>query len=161
MKKYVITDPCYILSEEDWKKCVEYAEKTVEEDKVEWSYIFKTAVETALTKFTNSSSWVKDTGFGDWTNILYGPNKDGYGEFCADAGMVCVCEVTDKVSAALEEIQNKKCFAIFEAEGPISVNFDTSDSNWTVVNIKDSAGNTWITMEPDKDEDEEEYWWQK
>lgn len=161
MKKYVVTDPCYILTHEQWHDCCEYADKTSKEDNVEWSYIFRMAVETALTKFTNSSSWVADTGFGDWTNILYGPNKDGYGEFCADAGMVCVCEVTDKVSAVLEKIPNKKSFAIFEAEGPISVDFNTDNSNWTVVNIKDSAGNTWITMEPDDGGDEEEYWWQK
>ena len=159
-KKYVITDPCYILPEEDWRKCCDYADKTSKEDNNDWSEIFHTAVEMALTRFTNASSWADSTGFGDWTNALWGPNVNGTGAFFADSGSVCVCEYTDKVAEALGDLTEKDGAAVFEAEGPIEVEFDRSDSSWTIVNIEDANGDCWhtdIPYDPDEDEEDEEW----
>lgn len=146
-KKYVITDPGYILPESEWKKCVEYAKKTSEEDNVEWDYIFRMAIEMALTKFTNGSSWVADTGFGDWINALdfnkdCSPNNQVKPEnelcFCADSGMVCVCELTPEAEAKLNEYPNKQIAAILSMPDTYNayVSFDTTDPHWTVLTAK-------------------------
>lgn len=146
-KKYVITDPCYILPESEWDKCIEYAEKTSKEDKVDWSYIFRMAVEMALTKFTNGNSWVESTGFGDWTNEMdfnrdCSPNNQVKAEnelcFCADSGMVCVCELTPEAEARLNGYPNKMLAAIFSMPDTYQaqVNFDRSNRDWTVVSVK-------------------------
>lgn len=156
MSRFVITDPCYILPEEDWRKCCDYADKTSKEDHEDWGYIFNNVVEMALTKFTNGSCWVSSTGYGDWTNALWGPKVDGSGGFFADAGMVCVCEYTAKVKEALGDLTEKGGAATFEAQGPLKVEFDRSDSDWTVVNIEDANGDCWHTDVPyDPDEDDE------
>lgn len=154
MSKYkVITDPCYILPEEEWKHCCDYADKTSKEDKVDWSYIFNRAVEMALTKFSGSNAWVERTGFGDWTNTVYGPSVVEFG-FAADSGMVCVCDYSEPVRAALENISDG-CAAMIETSGDITVEFDRSTSDWTVVYIRDEEGNEWHTSLPGEDEDEE------
>ena len=150
-KKYVITDPYYILPEEDRRKCCDYADKTSKEDHEDWSEIFHTAVEMALTRFTQGQAWVNSTLFGDWTNRMYGPNviQD---RFCADSGMVSVCEYNDKVKEATKDLP-EYCFAIIEADDDIKVSFDESVSDWCVVEIESSFGN--FHSEYPMEEDEE------
>ena len=154
-KRYVITDPCYILPEDLWDKCLSYADKTSKEDNTDWSGIFHTAVEMALTRFTKASSWADSTGFGDWNNCIHGPCVHYTGGFCADSGMVCVCEYTDAVAERIKDIIEKGCAALFDAEGPLKVNFNREDRDWTVVEIEDAEGNEWHTDIP-YDEDEED-----
>ena len=152
-KKYVITDPCYILGGTTWDECCKKCQELGEEN---WSENFSKIVQEALKDFTQGQAFVSDTGFGDWSNCLWGPNIDGTGAFFADAGMVCVCEYIGKVAKALGNLTEKDGAAVFEAEGPIEVEFDTSDSNWTVVNIEDANGDYWHTDIPcDEEEDEE------
>lgn len=154
-KRYVITDPCYILPEDEWNKCLSYADKTSKEDNVDWSEIFHTAVEMALTRFTNASSWAESTGFGDWSNCLHGPYVHHTGSFCADSGMVCVCEYTKAVEERINDMTiDNGCYALFDATGPLKVNFDRSERDWTVVEIEDAEGLEWHTDIP-YDEDEE------
>jgi len=153
-KQYVITDPCYILPEEVWDACLNRCE-VYSKDPI-WSAMFDHEVEVALKDFVQGQAFVCTTGFGDWNNTLYGPNVDGTGAFFADAGMVCVCEYIGKVSGALGNLVSKGGAAIFEADGPIDVEFDESDSDWTVVYITDKEGNEWHTHIPDDDEEEDE-----
>ena len=47
------------------------------------------------------------------------------------------------------------CYAVFETEGTISVEFDNSESDWHVAKIKSSNGDSWETDLPCDDEDEE------
>lgn len=150
-KKYVITDPYYILPEEDRRKCCDYADKTSKEDHEDWSEIFHTAVEMALTRFTQGQAWVNSTLFGDWDNVMYGPNviQD---RFCADSGMVSVCEYNDKVKEATKDLP-EYCFAIIEADDNIKVSFDESVSDWCVVKIKSSFGNFHSEYPAKEDED--------
>lgn len=154
-KRYVVTDPCYILPDTTWKECLEKCDEFASE--ANWSEVFNKEVEQALKDFTQGQAFVESTGFGDWSNTLEGPNVQGVGSFCADSGMVCVCELIGKVEQALGNIHDG-CVAIFDAEGPLKVDFDTSDSDWTVVNIEDAEGNCWNTSIPDDDEswDEED-----
>ena len=80
-------------------------------------------------------------------NALFG-SKGCIGYFGADSGMVSACKYTRKVANRLSGIFCG-CYCIFEAEGPLNVVFDTSNKQWTVVNIKDAVGNEFQTLMPD------------
>ena len=143
MKKYIVTDPCYILPQDTWSECCDKCQALGEEN---WSDNFSKIVQEALKDFAEGGQvFVSDTGFGDWSNCLYGPNTEEGCGFCADAGMVCVCAYTGKVPDALGNLVKYGAAAAFYAEGPIEVEFDTSDPNWTIVNIEDADGNCWCT----------------
>lgn len=138
MTKYVITDPCYITSEEVWDECLKDFSN------------FSKQISEHLTQVTGEPAYACDTGFGDWSNGLI--SKDGYvGAFGADSGMVCVCKVTDDIEDKLGSIFGA-CYCIFEAEGPLDVVFDTSDKSWTVVYIEDVTGNEWQSLTLDDEE---------
>lgn len=155
-KTYCITDPCYILPSEIWSECCDKAGDNDEG----WSERFYQHVTSALTEFVGTTAYADSTGFGDWNNCLWGPKVDGTGAFFADSGMVCVCEYTSKVAEALGDLTEKDGAAVFEAEGPIKVEFDRSDSSWTIVNIEDANGDCWHTDIPyDEEEDEEDEEW--
>lgn len=152
-KRYVVTDPCYILPDTTWKECLEKCDEFASE--ANWSEVFNKEVEQALKDFTQGQAFVESTGFGDWSNCLHGPYVHHTGSFCADSGMVCVCECIGKVQEALDSI-NDGCYALFDATGPLKVNFDRSERDWTVVEIEDAEGFEWYTDIPyGEDEDEE------
>ena len=135
MTKYVITDPCYIVDEKTWDKCIKDFPN------------FPKLIAEHLTKLTKEKAYASDTGFGDWSNGLI--SKDGYlGSFGADSGMVSVCKYTKKVDERLSGIF-AGCYCVFEADGPLDVVFDTSNKQWTVVNIKHAVGNEFQTLMPD------------
>ncbi len=80
-------------------------------------------------------------------------------DFFADSGMVCVCELTDNIKNHIDDNSNGKEFngmAVFETDKDITVEFDTSDSDWTVVKVIDkNTGQVLITSsEPYSDDDE-------
>lgn len=151
MSKYkVITDPCYILPESVWNACIE---KCKDYEDNEWTEQFNKAVEESLTLYSGCKAYVERTGFGDWTNTVYGPSIVEFG-FAADSGMVCVCDYSEPVRAALENISDG-CAAMIETSGDITVEFDRSTSDWTVVYIRDEEGNEWHTSLPGEDDDEE------
>lgn len=138
MTKYVITDPCYIVDEKTWDKCIKDFPN------------FPKLIAEHLTKLTKEKAYASDTGFGDWSNGLI--SKDGYlGSFGADSGMVSVCKYTKKVAERLSGIF-AGCYCVFEADGPLDVVFDTSDKQWTVVYIEDVLGNEFQSLTPDDEE---------
>lgn len=138
MTKYVITDPCYIVDEKTWDKCIKDFPN------------FPKLIAEHLTKLTKEKAYASDTGFGDWSNGLIG--NDGYiGSFGADSGMVSVCKYTKKVAERLSDIFCG-CYCVFEADGPLNVVFDTSDKQWTVVYIEDVLGNEFQSLTPDDEE---------
>lgn len=137
MTKYVITDPCYIVDEKTWDKCLKDFPN------------FPKLIAEHLTELTKEKAYASDTGFGDWSNALF-DSKGCVGYFGADSGMVCVCKYTRKVANKLSGIFGG-CYCIFEAEGPLNVVFDTSNKQWTVVGIEDVVGNEWSTLNADED----------
>ena len=138
MTKYVITDPCYIVDEKTWDKCLKDFPN------------FPKLIAEHLTKLTKEKAYASDTGFGDWSNGLI--SKDGYiGSFGADSGMVSVCKCTRKVAERLSGVF-AGCYCIFEADGPLNVVFDTSDKQWTMVYIEDVLGNEFQSLTPDDEE---------
>jgi len=151
-KKYVVTDPCYILSNEDWDKCCEIIHNGPD-DKNKW-IAFNQAIAGKLAEMTGEPAYVEDTGYGDWSNELYGPGVLNH-TFAADAGMVCVCLLTEEIEKKLNIKEHDSCVAVFEADELVKVTFNTDD-DWTVVNIVTDKG-LLVSKEPNEDEEDEEY----
>lgn len=62
--KYVVTDPCYILSDDKWDECCKFLDDSPK--------AFNEAVSKALTDLSGFPAFACDTGFGDWSNKIYG-----------------------------------------------------------------------------------------
>ena len=101
---------------------------------------------------------VAGTGYGDWANSLAcvkGPSRlvnDGC--FCADAGMVCFCELTPQVERALRDL-GPGAYAEIEAENPVC-EFDCADRDWTRIKITDGTS-VYMSEECDFFDDEDDY----
>jgi len=149
MTKYIITDPCYLLDDDTWQKCCDAAKLP----SGNWSDdIFNAYVADALKMLSGSEAWASETGFGDWSNSIQGTGTILQNEFAADSGMVCVCELNDKVEASMHDKYPTglgHCAAIIECTGPVKVEFNKDDSNWTVLYIRDSANNAFRSEEDD------------
>ena len=126
-----ITDPCYILPGDTWSEVV---------DKYNCdSDIFK-ALEKELEKISGAKAYVSSTGLGDWINEIYSeaPSKIINRRFCADSGLVCVCEVNEVSEECLKQYTTTAHMcAKVEVSDNYTVEFDQSDQFWTVVIIKD------------------------
>ena len=130
-KTLYITDPCYILPGDTWSEVV---------DKYNCdSDIFK-ALEKELEKISGAKAYVSSTGLGDWINEIYSedPSKIINRRFCADSGLVCVCEVNEVSEECLKQYTttDHMCAKV-EVSDNYTVEFDQSDQFWTVVIIKD------------------------
>lgn len=152
MKKYVVTDPSYILSNEDWDKCCEIIQYNGPDDKNKW-IAFNQAIAGKLAEMTGEPAYVEDTGYGDWSNEIYGPGVLNH-TFAADAGMVCVCLLTEEIEKKLNIKEHDSCVAVFEADELVKVTFNTDD-DWTIVNIVTDKGLI-VSSSPEEDEEDEE-----
>jgi len=74
----VITDPCYVVKDEDWGK---------------------SSYGRDLKVFGVTNYLTRDTLYGDWSCTAYSLDEGGkpIGEFCADAGLVSVLSLRDAV----------------------------------------------------------------
>lgn len=100
----IITDPCYIIKDDDWKRSG-YGE-----------FFDKLGINTFLSH---------ETIYGDWscTTVNKDTNKS-LGEFCADAGMVCVVlkEELDKYNPDWNKTLEYWCYTeIPDFDGEISI----------------------------------------
>ena len=132
MKKYVLTDPCYLINDDAaWRR---YCGLIFDEK----GYMNVDNGAAFIAEQLGTTVQVASTGYGDWANSLAcvkGPNRlKNDGCFCADAGMVCFCEI--------------------EAEDPVC-EFDCTDRDWTRVKITDGAS-VYMSEECDY-EDEDDY----
>lgn len=168
-KQYVITDPCYILSEEVWQKaCKE--EFNDAEDQYER---FNNRITAELNTLAGTTDAVAtDTGFGDWSNCMHCSNDDKIvqSDFFADSGIVCVVEYNDKIKAALEANDNNHLVdedvggaALINTEGNVKITMNHDDPSWTVVEIEDEKDgfNSLVAEDDafdDDDEDEDDEW---
>ena len=126
-----ITDPCYILPGDTWSEVVNKYNSD--------SDIFK-ALEKELEKISGAKAYVSSTGLGDWINEIYSedPSKIINRRFCADSGLVCVCEVNEVSEECLKQYTTPaRLCAKVEVSDNYTVELDHSDPSWTVVIIKD------------------------
>ena len=164
MKKYILTDPCYLIPDTDWSKCCEifdsvaYKKAMENRDYEMQRELFDNGITAALQKYSGDyKAQACSTGYGDWTNEIWGKNIIKH-DFFADSGMVCVCELTDTIKNHIDANSNGKEFngmAVFETDKDITVEFDTSDSDWTVVKVIDkNTGQVLITSSEPYSDDE-------
>ena len=152
MKRYIITDPCYLINDDAaWRRyCA-----LIFEDK---GYFCADNGAAFIAEQLGTTVQVASTGYGDWTNSLAcvkGTNRlvnDGC--FCADAGMVCFCELTPQVERALRDL-GPGAYAEIEAEDPVC-EFDLTDRGWTRIKITDGAS-VYMSEECDFFDDEDDY----
>lgn len=140
MTKYIITDPCYVLSDDTWSNICNQCKN---EDF--YNGTFDRLASEALNKLAGTTNAVASaTGFGDWDNCMHCSNEDKiiHTDFFADSGMVCVVEYNDAIQQALKDKDNirlieKGGIAVIETEGNVEITMNTEDPNWTVVEIED------------------------
>lgn len=156
-KQYIVTDPCYLLPEETWKKCCEELDKY---EGVEQTEKFSEAVTKALQERFGKPAEAYDTGIGDWTNEIRGNAKIIQPNFFADAGMVCVCPVNEEIQQLINEFKGTwQAAAVFEMSDNVKIDIDVSNEEWTVVRVTDLNNGEYVTSLSyrDYDEEDEEY----
>lgn len=137
MKKVLVTDPCYLISDKDWSGVCDLCfKKDGEEDKALEK--FNEMITELLRLNSGDKKATADrTGFGDWENSIGGKM------FYADSGMVCVVEDTEKLEKYLtdEGMTLPTGVAILEVEDDATYDIDTENPHWSVVKIY-SGGRT-------------------
>lgn len=155
MKKFIITDPCYLVPDPEIWYC--FCDIIQNIDMAE--------AEKFLTQYLATPVRLASTGYGDWSNEISGKNVIS-SAFLADAGLVCVLELTPLVDQMHNSkfkylISDNPCgVAVIESEGLSEVRFDTSNPEWTVITIIDTDGNVYRSNTYEEhfgidDEDEE------
>lgn len=133
MKKVIVTDPCYLITNKDWDSACKYCFKSENNDNQnEELQNFKNFVQDLLRVVSGDElAVVNDTGFGDWSNKIDGQT------FYADSGMVCVVEDTNKLEKYLNknDIKLPIGVAYIDVDSNATYEIDTSDRNWSVVRI--------------------------
>ena len=163
--KCLVTDPCYLL---------DLLSTQQERDKL-WDYVCNsihdydrdydgTDHEDATKRMSDVLGLnilrMSDTGFGDWSNTITSTSKHInvlVPEFYADAGMMCVVEINEKLENFLKD---HDIGAIFESDVPISVSVNNEDRGWYVLEIMDEHG--WHELatseEPEQEDEDEEFY---
>ena len=131
MKKVLVTDPCYLISDSDWSNVCDYCfKKDGDEEKALEK--FNQMITDLLRLNSGDEKAIADrTGFGDWTNSI----NDKM--FYADSGMVCVVEDTEKLENYLLDkgIDLPTGVAHLEVEDDAEYKINTENPNWSVVEI--------------------------
>ena len=135
MTKILVTDPCYLISDDDWDICIKIADKLSKGDTEKWCDIFDKQVEFFLKDISgDTKAVVGRTGFGDWVNEIDGKS------FTADSGMVCVVAYTRKMERyrySRKISYNPLCVAELEFDKKPKYELDFCNPNWTQVVIYD------------------------
>lgn len=124
----IITDPCYLLTDEDWDK---FGRKPYNYDNGQ----------EFLSTLNFGECIIADTGFGDWDNYIVADNGLNLGTFCADAGMVCVLTASDFVSYNYDKekfekyVSNGLITIIPNYSGTVELYYEDSDEygKWAVI----------------------------
>lgn len=161
-KKFIITDPCYLVAS---KGVWNWFCNLIEDADLSEGKAVTIKAEKILSQYLDTPVRVASTGYGDWSNNIHGKNVIRT-NFFADAGLVCVVELTPLVDQMHEAIFGYRItdkpvgVAVIEAEGLADVRFDTSNPHWTVITITDTDGNVYRSATYEEhfgidDEDEE------
>ena len=92
-KTILITDPCYVLKDEDWDKW-----QDVNDRRSEFKYLRDNVLYDIRTTCGLRNFIATDTGEGDWSNEIHDPNGRTLGDFCADSGMVAVFDYEEALA---------------------------------------------------------------
>lgn len=156
--KYLVTDPCYILSNDDWREVCDIADKAGD-----WTEAFNNACADKLREVSGDKrADACGTGYGDWSNRLFGMSGRATilcNDFYADSGMVCVVEVTDQLEKYLANNDHdmESLAAVVESDEPLEGVFDCENTSWTVVRLVTVNGHNPVAeSEPYEEDDEEE-----
>lgn len=163
--KYLVTDPCYLLdllsTQEERDKLWDYVCNSIHDWEKDCDL---TDHKNACTRMSDVLGLnilrISDTGFGDWSNTIKS-NSEHINvlipEFYADAGMMCVVEINEKLENFLKD---HDIGAIFESDVPISVSVNDEDRGWYVLEIMDENG--WHELatseEPEQEDEDEEFY---
>ena len=171
MTKYIITDPCYIISDQVWSECCNEAFDKPLNDSQDKYEKFDQLVTNELNKLAGTTNAKAGrTGFGDWSNCMHSSNDDKIiqSDFFADSGMVCIVEYNDAIKAALEANDNSHLVnedvggaALIETEGNVEITINTENPDWTVVEIEDDNDAFGSCLPYEDEEDEESYDWEE
>lgn len=134
MKTYIVTDPGYIMKPEKWEQYCDAMNEAINAGRE------ISSCNGLLSELLGVPAKADHTGYGDWSNELLCQNGGGViiqREFCADSGMVCVCEYTPEMEAVIREKKSGKwCYALFLAENPV-IEISRKDPRWTMIKITD------------------------
>lgn len=161
---YLVTDPCYLLDldpkknkDRIWNLCINDMYDSDNSDKYEdrTDYI---GVQKILSEELGINVLrVSDTGYGDWANSISSTSehiKIIKNKFFADAGMMCVVEINDKLKNYLKD---NPIGAIFESGISINIHVNDSNSYWFVLEITDKDGFHKLVTSEDADDEEDYY----
>ena len=149
----LITDPCYIMHKEHWEHycnlCFDENYKKTGKESI--------TISEYLQKYHNFGEVVGgSTGFGDWTNSVKNlETGEVLGSFCADAGMVICCTMSDLMNynpSIMDKIID------LESKGGLAVVTDYTgeviyelDKNWAMITFPDC---NYSTLPMDEEDDE-------
>lgn len=160
--KYLVTDPCYLLdllpTQKEKDKLWDYVCNSIHDWEKDYDGTDHKDASVRMSDVLGVNVLrISDTGFGDWSNTLKSTSEHInvlIPEFYADAGMMCVVEINEKLENFLKE---NDIGAIFESDVPIAVNVDDDDNQWYVLKIMDEKGwYEYATSEEPYQEDEDE-----
>ena len=136
MKLYVITDPCFLLDEEERRiysqAALSYARGPEES---------LSSCDALLSGLLGTEARAEKTGCGKWLNMLrcvHGPNNIHWiDHFRSESGMVSVSRFTPETDALLHRKKIPEGdYVLFEAENP-AIEISRKDPSWTVIRITD------------------------
>lgn len=153
---YLVTDPCYIIADEDWGKACE--DLTNDAEVLE---AFNKKIERLLQEVSgHSGARAESTGIGDWSNSMFGRVVTNSG-FSADAGMVCFVEETPQLLKYWKEHNVTPpavsiCAATLSSENELKAEMDTSNPSWTVVRVLDGDDIVAESLPAEEEEEEDD-----
>ena len=161
---YLVTDPCYLLDlypnnkDRIWDRCIndmyDSNKSNKYEDRTDYTGVQKILSEELGVNVLR----VSDTGYGDWVNSISSTSehiKIIKNKFFADAGLMCVVEINDKLKNYLKDHQ---IGAIFESDIPVDIHVNDLNSYWFVLEITDKDDHSVLVTSEDAD-DEEDYFY--
>ena len=131
MKKLLVTDPCYLISDDDWSNVCNACFKEDGDEEKALNKFNEMITELLKLNSGDKKAIADRTGFGDWMNSI--DDK----MFYADSGMVCVVEDTEKLRNYLLDkgMDLPTGVAHLEVEDDAEYKINTEDPTWSVVEI--------------------------
>ena len=158
---YLVTDPCYLVDldpknkDRIWNLCIDDMFNSDNSDKYEDGTNYTDVQKILSEELGINVLRVSDTGYGDWANSISSTSehiKIIKNTFFADAGMMCVVEINDKLENFFKD---NNIGAIFESDIPVSVHVDDTYSDWYVLRITDEDDCYKLVTSEDADEYED------